>query len=166
MMGYEKTGQTIAVSRNPANGELINLYPFYTSDQIEHALAENAAAAKTWRATPIAERVKCYRRLATALRDRMEHLAKLITDEMGKTLGASRAELEKCATALEWLAAHGPAVLADEPVRADSNDQIYVSFLPIGSVLGVMPWNFPFWQVIRAAGPIMLSGNGFVLKHA
>ena len=157
---------TSAITRNPATGDLIKTYDFQTPDEIERLLADHAAAAKIWRATPIAERVECYLRLASTLRSRAETLALIATSEMGKTLAASRAEVEKCASAIEWLAKHGPAILADEPVQADGDDQIYVSFLPIGSILAVMPWNFPFWQVMRAAGPIMLSGNGFVLKHA
>ena len=99
-------------------------------------------------------------------RSQADALALLVTREMGKTLASSHAEVEKCATALEWFAERGPAILADEPVAAEGGDRIHVSFLPIGTVLAVMPWKFPLWQVMRAAVPIMLSGNGFVLKHA
>jgi succinate-semialdehyde dehydrogenase len=155
-----------AVSRNPSNGELIKTYPHQSPDEVESTLASNAIAARQWRATSMDERVKCYRRLAGTLRDRSEILAMLATTEMGKTLKSARAEVEKCAAAVEWFAEHGPAILADEPAPVEGDDQVYVSFLPIGTVLGVMPWNFPFWQVMRAAGPIMLSGNGFILKHA
>jgi len=100
------------------------------------------------------------------LRDRSEALASTITAEMGKTIGAARAEVEKCAATIDWIAEHGPAILADEPVPVDGGDEVHVSYLPIGTILAVMPWNFPLWQVIRASGPIMLSGNGFLLKHA
>jgi succinate-semialdehyde dehydrogenase len=158
-----------AVSRNPATGEVIKTYPFQTAYEVEHTLAKNGAAAKVWRAAPMAERVGCYRRLASTFRDRSEALAMLATCEMGKTIVSARAEIEKCANALEWFAQHGPAILADEPIEpvaSDGSDRLYVSFLPIGTVLGVMPWNIPFWQVLRGAGPIMLSGNGFLLKHA
>ncbi|TWI63504.1 succinate semialdehyde dehydrogenase [Pseudoduganella lurida] len=155
-----------AVSRNPASGALIANYPFHTAAEVEQLLGANAAAQRQWRDTPIAERVSAYRRLAALLRENSERLATLMTSEMGKTLAAARAEVEKCAGSLEWLVAHGPALLADEPVPVEGGDQVFVSYLPIGTVLAVMPWNFPLWQVIRAAGPIMLSGNGFVLKHA
>ncbi|WP_144147335.1 NAD-dependent succinate-semialdehyde dehydrogenase [Paraburkholderia sp. BCC1884] len=168
-MKSELTGLDGSVSRNPSTGELIKSYPFQTPDEVENTLASNAQAARVWRATPMAERVNCYRRLAATLRDRSEALALLATSEMGKTIASARAEVEKCASAVEWFAEHGPAILADEPVEpiaSDGEDRIYVSYLPIGTVLAVMPWNFPFWQVMRAAGPIMLSGNGFVLKHA
>jgi succinate-semialdehyde dehydrogenase len=114
----------------------------------------------------MAARVAAYHRLAGVLRERSGELADLITAEMGKPIAAARAEVEKCAVTIEWIARNGPAILADEPVAVEGSDQVHVSYLPVGTVLGVMPWNFPLWQVIRAAGPIMLSGNGFLLKHA
>jgi succinate-semialdehyde dehydrogenase len=156
----------VATSRNPATGELIATYPFQTAPEVERMLDANAAAFRLWRATPMRERVAAYRRLSAILRQRAEPLAAILTAEMGKTIAAARAEVEKCAATIDWLAENGPAILADEPVRVDGDDEVYVSYLPIGSVLAVMPWNFPFWQVVRASGPIMLGGNGFVLKHA
>jgi succinate-semialdehyde dehydrogenase len=156
----------VAISRNPATGELIARYPFQTADEVERLLDENAAAFRMWRATPMRERVAAYGRLAAELRARSETLAALITAEMGKTIGAARAEIEKCAATIDWIAENGPAIIADEPVSVEGDDQVHVSYLPIGTILAVMPWNFPFWQVIRASGPIMLSGNGFLLKHA
>ncbi|CAB3645416.1 Succinate semialdehyde dehydrogenase [NAD(P)+] Sad [Paraburkholderia graminis C4D1M] len=155
-----------ATSRNPATGEFIAHYPFQTADEVERMLEDNAAAYRLWRGTPMAVRVATYRRLAATLRERSEALAALITQEMGKTLAAARAEIAKCASAIDWIAEHGPAFLADEPAPVEGDDQVHVSYLPIGSILAVMPWNFPLWQVIRASGPIMLSGNGFILKHA
>jgi succinate-semialdehyde dehydrogenase len=155
-----------AVSRNPSTGVLIKTYPFQTPQEVESTLAASAKAFKIWRDTPIAARAACYRRLASTLRSRSEVLAMLITSEMGKTIGEARAEVEKCALALEWFAEHGPEILAAEPVEVENGDRVYVSFLPIGSVLAVMPWNISLWQVIRGAGPIMLSGNGLLLKHA
>jgi succinate-semialdehyde dehydrogenase len=156
----------VATSRNPATGELIATYPFQTQTDVEQLLDVNAAAFRLWRATPMGERVAAYRRLADTLRERSESFAALITAEMGKTLAAARGEVEKCAATIEWIADNGPAILADEPVNVDGDDAVHVSFLPIGTVLAVMPWNFPLWQVIRASAPIMLSGNGFMLKHA
>lgn len=156
----------VATSRNPATGELIATYPFQTQTDVEQLLDVNAAAFRLWRATPMGERVAAYRRLADTLRERSESFAALITAEMGKTLAAARGEVEKCAATIEWIADNGPSILADEPVNVGSDDEVHVSFLPIGTVLAVMPWNFPLWQVIRASGPIMLSGNGFMLKHA
>jgi succinate-semialdehyde dehydrogenase len=154
------------VSRNPATDELIATYPYQTADEVEATMQAGAEAFRVWRDTPMEQRVAAYRRLAETLRDRTEALAALITAEMGKTIGAARAEIEKSAATIHWLAEHGPAILADEPVLVDGDDEVHVSYLPIGTILGVMPWNLPIWQVIRASGPIMLSGNGFMLKHA
>ena len=156
----------VAISRNPANGELIATYAYQTASEVERLLDANGAAFRLWRATPMRERVAAYRRLATTLRERKDVLASIITAEMGKTIGAARGEVEKCAATIDWIADNGPAILADEPVAVDGGDQVYVSYLPSGTVLAVMPWNFPLWQVVRASGPIMLSGNGFLLKHA
>jgi succinate-semialdehyde dehydrogenase len=156
----------VATSRNPATGELIATYAFQTPAEVECMLDANAAAFRLWRATPMRERVAAYRRLSAILRQRSEPLAAILTAEMGKTIAAARAEVEKCAATIDWLAENGPAILADEAVAVDGDDQVYVSYLPIGTVLAVMPWNFPFWQVVRASGPIMLGGNGFLLKHA
>jgi succinate-semialdehyde dehydrogenase len=156
----------VAVSRNPANGEFIATYAYQSPSDVELLLDTNAAAFRLWRATPMRERVAAYRRLSATLRERSDTLAALITAEMGKTIGAARAEVEKCASTIDWLADNGPAILADEPVSVDGDDQAHVSYLPIGTVLAVMPWNFPLWQVVRASGPVMLSGNGFLLKHA
>jgi succinate-semialdehyde dehydrogenase len=157
---------TSAVSRNPATDELIATYPYQTAAEVEATLRENEAAFQLWRTTPMAERVAAYRRLAATLRNRSEALASIITAEMGKTIGAARAEIEKSASTIDWIAENGPTILADEPVSVDDDDQVHVSYLPIGTILAVMPWNLPIWQVIRASGPIMFSGNGFLLKHA
>ena len=155
-----------AVSRNPTTGEVIGTYAFQTPEQIECLLEASASAFRLWRATPMGERAAAYHRLATILRERKDALAATITAEMGKTIGESRAEVEKCAETIDWIATYGPAILADEPAPVDGDDHVYVSYLPIGTILAVMPWNFPLWQVVRASAPIMLSGNGFLLKHA
>jgi succinate-semialdehyde dehydrogenase len=160
------TNASVATSRNPATGELIATRAFQTPNEVECLLDAGASAFRLWRATPMSERVASYRRLSAVLRERSGVLAAIITSEMGKTIGAARAEVEKCAATIDWIADNGPAILADEPVAVECGDQVHVSYLPIGTILGVMPWNFPLWQVVRASGPIMLSGNGFLLKHA
>jgi succinate-semialdehyde dehydrogenase len=154
-----------ATSRNPSTGDFIADYPFQTPDEVEEMLEQNTVAFRQWRDTTVDERVATYRRFASILRSESDTLAGLITAEMGKTIREARAEIEKSASAIEWIAENGPALLTDEHVEVDDAD-VYVSYLPIGTVLGVMPWNLPIWQVIRAAGPIMFSGNGFILKHA
>lgn len=166
MIDQRKESSPGAVSRNPATGEVFATYPFQTAAEVEEGLTASQAAFELWRATPIEERVACYRRLSATLRERTEVLAGLITAEMGKTLPEAKTEIEKSATLLDWIVEHGPGILADEPAAPDVDDDVYVSYLPIGTILAVMPWNLPIWQVIRASGPIMLSGNGFLLKHA
>ncbi len=155
-----------AVSRNPATGEEIERFPFQTPAEVERLLTQAEAAFRAWRAMPVAERAAVYDRLAGVLRRRVDEVAPVITREMGKTLREARAEVEKCAATAAWYAEHGPAMLADEPVEVEGDDRVRVSYLPIGTILGIMPWNLPLWQTVRAAVPIMLSGNGFMLKHA
>ncbi len=155
-----------AISRNPATGEEIERFAFQTRDETEQLLARADAAFREWRATPVEQRAAVYARLADTLRGQVDEVAPVITREMGKTLREARAEIEKCAATAAWYAEHGPAMLADEPVSLDGPDRVHVSYLPIGTILGIMPWNLPIWQTIRAAVPIMLSGNGFMLKHS
>ena len=103
---------------------------------------------------------------AAELLAREDRIGPVVTAEMGKPLKEARAEVQKCAATAKWFAEHGPGLLADEPAEVEGGDRVYVSYLPIGTVLGIMPWNFPLWQAIRACVPIMLSGNGFILKPA
>ncbi|MCQ8278206.1 NAD-dependent succinate-semialdehyde dehydrogenase [Acetobacteraceae bacterium KSS8] len=155
-----------AISRNPATGEEIGRFAFLTASEVEQTLANAAAAQKRWAATPIEQRAAIMTRLASVMRERVEEAAAIATAEMGKTLREARAEVEKCAATADWFARNGARHLADEPAETDTADEAYVSFLPIGVILGVMPWNFPYWQAVRAALPILLGGNGFILKHA
>ena len=152
-----------AVSRNPATGEEIERFPFQTDGEVDRLLDRAEAGFRIWGAVPVADRAAVYHRLAAVLRERADEAAATITQEMGKTLREARAEVEKCAATAAWYAEHGPAMLADEPVTVEGGDRVHVSFLPIGTILGIMPWNLPLWQTIRAAVPIILSGNGFML---
>ncbi len=152
-------------SINPATGERLESIPAWEAQELEQALAEVANATPTWAAYPIAERCGLMRRAAERLRQRRDELAILITREMGKLLGEARAEIEKCALACDYYADHGPDFLADEPVETDAGKS-YVTYQPLGTVLAVMPWNFPFWQVFRFAAPTLVAGNTGVLKHA
>ncbi len=155
-----------AVSRNPATGAVIERFAFQGPEAVERLLADADDAFRAWRDMPVEARAAVYAGLAATLRARAEEIAPVITAEMGKVLAESRAEVEKCAATAEWYARHGPALLADEPVEVEGGDAVHVAFRPVGLVLGIMPWNLPLWQAVRAAVPIMLSGNGFVLKHA
>ncbi|GAA4339330.1 aldehyde dehydrogenase family protein [Pigmentiphaga soli] len=153
-----------AISLNPANGEILAEYPFDTDEAVESMLETASRAFRAWSRSRVEERTAFLRRLAIVLRGDADRIARLATAEMGKPIAQSRSEIEKCASACEWYAEHGPAFLADAatPVGKDA----YVSYLPIGPVLGVLPWNFPFWQILRGAIPVLLGGNGYVLKHA
>lgn len=155
-----------AVSRNPATGGVIERFPFQTDSEVEALLNGIGAAYQAWRAMALPARAKIYADFARLLRARSDLIAPVITAEMGKILRESVAEIEKCAAAAEWFAEHGPGLLADETVQVKGGDRVYVSYRPIGAVLGIMPWNLPVWQAMRACVPIMLSGNAFILKPA
>jgi acyl-CoA reductase-like NAD-dependent aldehyde dehydrogenase len=122
-------------------------------------------AAALWRATPSAQRADRLRQLAATLRERREELALIATSEMGKPLVDSGAEADKCAWACEWFAHHGPAMLEPEAVETQAQGA-YVTSVPLGVVFAIMPWNFPYWQVVRALAPALAAGNVIVLKHA
>lgn len=152
-----------AVSKNPANGEILARYPMQSRDELETTLAASASAFQQWRQTDMTTRVNVLRQLAEQLRQREPELSRMITLEMGKPVAQARAEILKCASLSDWYAEHGPAMLEDQPTQvADA----WQRFKPIGTILAVMPWNFPFWQVLRGAVGMLLAGNTYVLKHA
>ena len=150
---------------NPATGEQIRTIPAWDETEIESALAEVAAATPTWAATPMAERCALMGKAGEVLRRNIETYAATISEEMGKLIKDARAEVEKCATVCDFYAENGPKFLADEKLASDAGDS-YVAYLPLGTVLAVMPWNYPFWQVMRFAAPALVAGNTGVLKHA
>ena len=152
-------------SINPATEEIIATYDEFSSAQIGEALAAASDAFPLWRATPFAERAQLMRAAAATLRDDKTRLATLITTEMGKPITEAEAEIEKCAWNCEYYAENAERFLADEAIATDAR-QSYVQFEPLGVVLAIMPWNFPFWQVIRFAAPTLMAGNTAVLKHA
>ena len=135
---------------------------------IEEALAiarASRSAFESWKRSGFTERAAHMRRAADVLRARAEQFAALMTEEMGKTLTEGRAEIEKCAAHCDYFAAHAAAFLAEQPVDM-GGPRAKVAFRPMGVILAVMPWNFPFWQVIRFAAPTLMAGNTAVLKHA
>jgi succinate-semialdehyde dehydrogenase/glutarate-semialdehyde dehydrogenase len=150
---------------NPATGEPGGSYDHNTLDEARVAAAAADNAFKEWRRTSFAERAAVIRRAAEILRDRKDEFARLMTEEMGKTLDDGRAEIEKCAFQCDWFADHSESYLAEEPADIGGGEA-FVIFNPLGVVLAVMPWNFPFWQVIRFAAPGLMAGNGAILKHA
>src|SRR5438445_7345999 len=156
-------GQISAV--NPATEEVIASFDAFGPDEVEMALAEAHDAFLKWRERPIAQRALPMRALATLLRERSDRYARLATLEMGKPIAEAKAEIEKCAFGCEHFAENAARYLADEEIRANARRSI-VAFQPLGVVLAVMPWNFPFWQVVRFAAPALMAGNAAVVKHA
>src|SRR5438034_6571508 len=152
-------------SVNPATEAVIASFDQFTPAQVEHALAEADAAFRDWRRHSIAERSTAMRRAAELLRSRKERYAGLITAEMGKPITQAEAEVEKCGWVCDYFAEHAERFLARQPVQTNARVS-YVAFEPLGVVLAVMPWNFPFWQVFRFAAPTLMAGNTAVLKHA
>jgi len=152
-------------SVNPATGEVAARYDEFTPEQTAAALDAVAAAWPAWRDTPVQERAACLRRAADVLRDRADGLARIMALEMGKPVRQGRGEVAKCALACDYYAESGPDMLAPEHV-AGVGRRAMVRYEPLGTVLTVMPWNFPFWQVFRIAAPSLVAGNTVVLKHA
>ncbi|OAE03888.1 aldehyde dehydrogenase family protein [Pantoea sp. OXWO6B1] len=152
-----------AISRNPTTGEILAQYPMQSASELEQALNTSATAYKEWRQSSMATRVSVLRQLSQQLREREPELTRMITLEMGKPVAQARGEILKCANLCDWYAEHGPAMLADQPSQVPDAWQ---SFRPIGVILAVMPWNFPFWQVLRGAVGMLLAGNTYLLKHA
>ncbi len=152
-------------SINPATEEVIQEFEELSEQQIEQKLAAAQASFEKWREVSFEERAKLMRRAAEVLRAQKSELGKIITSEMGKTIGAAEAEIEKCAATCDYYADNAAKFLAPEKVETDGSAS-YARFDPIGVVLAVMPWNFPFWQVFRFAAPALMAGNVGVLKHA
>ncbi len=152
-------------SINPANGDTLKLFEAWDAPRLELALQQAANAVPAWCATSVDERADLLKKLAQCLSARKEELALLIMREMGKLIREARAEIEKCATGCNYYAEHGAQFLRDETIGSDARKS-YIAYQPLGTVLAVMPWNFPFWQVFRCAAPALMAGNTVLLKHA
>lgn len=150
---------------DPATGQSGARYDGHTRDEALAILGQTRAAFDGWKRTSFAERTRLMKAAASVLRARKDDLAALMTAEMGKTLTDGRAEIEKCAGGCDFYAEHAEAFLAPEPAFIEGA-KAYATFNPLGVVLAVMPWNFPFWQVFRFAAPALMAGNGALLKHA
>lgn len=149
---------------NPATGAVLETFPFATDAEVESALARSAAAYEMWRATPIDDRVSVVKRVAALFAERAPELGELITAEMGKSPGDAAGEAGFCAEIFGYYADQGPGLLADQPLPGHPGGRI--EHLPIGTLLGVMPWNYPYYQVARFAAPNLVAGNTIILKHA
>jgi succinate-semialdehyde dehydrogenase/glutarate-semialdehyde dehydrogenase len=151
---------------NPATEEVLEELTFHSGSEVAIALSEAEQAFAAWRRTPIEARGAVLRRAAELLRGDGDELARHAVHEMGKPIVEARAEVTKCARTCDWFAENAPRLLADEPIAADDADESWVVYDPLGVVLAIMPWNFPYWQVFRAAAPTLMAGNAIVLKHA
>lgn len=154
---------THALSVNPATGETLAAYPWATPQEVERAIAQADTGFRQWRRESVAHRAQKLRDLGAALRARAEEMAQTISREMGKPIAQARAEVAKSASLCDWYAEHGPAMLRPESTQVEN---AVIEYRPLGPILAVMPWNFPLWQVLRGAVPILLAGNSYLLKHA
>lgn len=153
------------LSINPFNGETVEKYQPHTTQQAQTIVQQVDKAWKRWRLTTHEERSNLLMSMAKKLVDSKKHLADLMANEMGKPLKQGIAEIEKCAAVCEYYGENALVFLKDQTIKTDASKS-YVSFQPIGVVLAVMPWNFPFWQVFRFLAPALAAGNCGVLKHA
>jgi succinate-semialdehyde dehydrogenase/glutarate-semialdehyde dehydrogenase len=152
-------------SINPYNNKLVAQYAEFSNLEIQSAVDNNFNAWVEWRETSFEHRSALMHKAASQLRSEKTKLATLITEEMGKRIEESEAEIEKCAWVCEYYADNAAKMLADEAIKTDGTKSMAI-FQPIGPVLAVMPWNYPFWQVFRFAAPALMAGNSGLLKHA
>ncbi len=152
-------------THNPTTDQLIQTFTSLDAAHLPQVLADAHSAQQDWAQSDFAVRAEMLRNAANQLLARRDELASLITLEMGKLIREARAEVEKCAGACEYYALHGEQFMRAEVVASDVAKS-YIAYQPLGVVLAIMPWNFPFWQVFRAAAPALMAGNGMLLKHA
>lgn len=153
------------ISLNPATSTTLKTYPSWDSHRLAEALQDASRAQHAWSRMAFGARVERMNRAAVLFHERVDEYARLMALEMGKSLREGRAEVEKCALACDFYAVHAEHFIQTEMVQTDAG-RSYVLYDPLGVVLGVMPWNFPFFQVIRFAAPALMAGNACVLKHA
>ncbi len=152
-------------SINPSTNELLKTYPQMDADEIKKIISQTNNTFKQWQKTDFVSRAFKMKKAASILRGRKESLAQLMTLEMGKPIRQSLGEVEKCAWVCDYFADNAEKFLEDEEIKPDASKS-YVTYRPLGTVLAIMPWNFPFWQVFRFAAPNLMAGNAGVLKHS
>jgi succinate-semialdehyde dehydrogenase/glutarate-semialdehyde dehydrogenase len=153
------------VALNPADGSLIQSYDETSNEEVTSAIQSAHQAHLDWKKTPFSQRAQLMHNAARILRERAREFGELMTMEMGKPISGGVAEAEKCAWVCEYYADNAESFLADQEVESDAG-RSFITFRPIGVVLAVMPWNFPFWQVFRFVAPNLMAGNAGLLKHA
>jgi succinate-semialdehyde dehydrogenase/glutarate-semialdehyde dehydrogenase len=153
---------------NPATGETVRTFDELSADEVQEKLQRSADAFRNWRRTTFGERGRLLNRAAEILDDEADELGRLATLEVGKTFASSVAEVRKCAKGCRWYAEHAEEMLADVPreVQGVQGAKVFTRYEPVGPVLAIMPWNFPYWQVFRFAAPALMAGNVGLLKHA
>jgi succinate-semialdehyde dehydrogenase / glutarate-semialdehyde dehydrogenase len=156
---------TVFKSVFPYTQQLLAEYPLMEDDQLDQAISRASTAYASWKKWTYSQRAAVLRSVAAIMRRDLEPLATLITNEMGKVIAEARGEVEKCAGTAEYYADHAERFLQNEILIAGYT-RSFVTYQPIGVVLGIMPWNFPFWQVFRYAAPTLMAGNTTLLKHA
>lgn len=152
-------------SINPATGEVTEVFEEWSAGKTGRVVEQVHAAWKVWRGTALPERAVLMRKAAEVLRGRACEYAEIMALEMGKPVSQGRDEVEKCAWACDYYAENAAGFLADQPAESDGS-KAWVAFRPLGTVLAVMPWNFPFWQLFRCAAPALMAGNSVLLKHS
>ncbi|HIA02348.1 MAG TPA: aldehyde dehydrogenase family protein, partial [Myxococcales bacterium] len=152
-------------STNPATGKMLQSFEHMSPQQVDEILSDCAAAQKEWKLTSMAERTRLMNRAADLLEERAEELGRLAVLEMGKPIGEGIGEVKKCAWVCRHYAEHTAAYLEPKSTQTDGSSS-YVRYDPLGVVLAIMPWNFPYWQVFRFIAPNLMAGNGGILKHA
>jgi len=152
-------------SINPATEEILKTFENHSKEQVEQALSQAAATFRRWRKYSLEDRAIPLKKAASCLREHRSRSAGIMTSEMGKPIVEAEAEIEKCAWNCEYYAEHAHRYLKDDP-RDSSATESYVQYTPLGVILAIMPWNFPFWQVFRFAAPALMAGNTCILKHA
>jgi succinate-semialdehyde dehydrogenase/glutarate-semialdehyde dehydrogenase len=151
---------------DPSTGEVVETFDHATDAQIESALASSSAAYASWRDVPIDQRAVVVKRIAALFAERADELGAIATQEMGKPLAEGVEEAEFCQTIFEYFAEEGPGLAADQPIKTVSGGKAIVQKLPVGPLLGIMPWNYPYYQIARFAAPNLMLGNTIILKHA
>lgn len=156
----------IIKSINPFTGELIQEFESLSASELEAKMVSGSEAFKLWKLTSFSQRAQLFNNVATEIRQNRAHYAQLISSEMGKVIKESRAELDKCAWVCDFYAEKSEEFLAEENLALSPPHRAKLIHQPLGTILAVMPWNFPFWQVFRFAAPTLMAGNIGLLKHA
>jgi len=153
------------ISINPVNGSIVGTYPEHSSKEVNKIIYEVNDSFNLWRKLELKQRCQYFRQLSIALQLRKGEFARIMALEMGKPISQGKAEVEKSAWVCDYYADNAPGFLSTKEIKTDASES-YITFQPLGAVLAIMPWNFPFWQVFRFAAPAMIAGNVVILKHS